>query len=180
MCLPVWPRRNGRKQMMIPHKPHQRLRRKLQTRLVRRRTPDCRRHRDQIIIPERLRVPFPLQVRPNRDTLRLLIIQEEQIESILVEPNDIEDEPPVSEPEEVPSLCEEAFALAAPFELATVAGDGEGHFCGRDWDAEMVEEVDEVGVGGCVHHYETCIYLERAIWGVEGLCVGVASETILR
>jgi hypothetical protein len=113
------------------------------------------------------------QIFTDRDFCVLLIVQE--INSILIEPNDIKDHPPMPQPEEIPSLSEKTLRLATPLELAVISRDGESHSGPYSLHADLFEEIEEVRVGGGVHDDESSVDGDRQAPFLEHLRIRVAA-----
>ena len=134
--------------MVVVHEAEEGKGREVERRLIRRGAPDCRRHGEEVVVPERVRVPLSTKVRA--DAFLAVALSEERNRSG-VKAQDVKDHTPLRGVDEVPALSEESAERGAgPFVQASIARDGEGHFRGDDGDLEEVEEAEEVGVGDSV------------------------------
>lgn len=147
-------RRHGREQVVVPHEAHQRDGGEVEGALVRVGRPDGRRHGDQVVVAEGVRVALTLEVgayrllvhggrfgggvflrdvpvcRGARDgVLLVFVFQPEQVECELVEADNVEEHAPDARVEDIAALREDGRERGAgPLKGAAVARDAEGHF----------------------------------------------------
>ncbi len=164
-------------QTMVLEEPDE-LAERMSTHAVGRRRPDGGRHRQKVMVQERLGIAVLVEIGAKRQCFGGVIL--EQPRSLGVETPDVAQHAPEAGPECIGLLGEQAAQIGARiFQRTAIGGNGERHVAGLRRDVQMPEQGDQIGIGLLVIHDEAGIDRYRAgrTVGLHG--VGVTADPAL-